>query len=150
MIFFIFIGSLYEKILSQEIYSANKNAQIGNDTLKTKSPFGAAVRSLLVPGLGQVYNGKKAKAFLAAAGEGFLIYSIYNENKKYNAADNDKERERYRDRRSTFEWWFLFILGISAVDAYVDAYLDRFEENMNISLYGFNDKHISLNLSVKF
>ena len=154
LIFIIGIDSLKERVLSQEAgllklkyYSlANENISNSNDTLQIKSPIGAAIRSLLIPGLGQIYNGKKVKAVLAAAGEGVLIYSIYNENKKFN----DTNDVKYRERRNTFQWWFVFVLGISAVDAYVDAYLDRFNENMNISLTNFNNEYLFFNLSVRF
>ncbi len=154
LIFITGIDSLKERALSQEaeffkvkFYPLlNENISNNNDTLQIKSPIGAAVRSLLIPGLGQIYNGKKAKYLLAAAGEGILIYSIYNNNKKFN----DTKEVKYRKRRNTLQWWFVFVLGLSAVDAYVDAYLERFDENMNISFGGFNNEYIHLNLCVRF
>lgn len=154
LIFITGIDSLKERALSQdaEFFKVkfypllNENISNNNDTLQIKSPIGAAVRSLLIPGLGQIYNGKKAKALLAAAGEGILIYSIYNNNKKFN----DTKEVKYRKRRNTLQWWFIFVLGLSAVDAYVDAYLERFDENMNISFGGFNNEYIHLNLCVRF
>jgi TM2 domain-containing membrane protein YozV len=149
-IFLLFIwiigfGFLKEESFSQEIESVKflKKESVSNndDTLNVKSPLGAAVRSLFVPGLGQIYNEKKVKAFLAFTGEGVLIYSIFNENKKYNDTNDTK----YRDKRNTLQWWLFFVIGLSVVDAYVDAYLDRFNEDMNIS---FNGK--SFNLFIKF
>jgi TM2 domain-containing membrane protein YozV len=149
-IFLLFIwiigfGFLKEESFSQEIKSVKflKKESVSNndDTLNVKSPLGAAVRSLFVPGLGQIYNEKKVKAFLAFTGEGVLIYSIFNENKKYNDTNDTK----YRDKRNTLQWWLFFVIGLSVVDAYVDAYLDRFNEDMNIS---FNGK--SFNLFIKF
>jgi len=149
-IFLLFIwiigfGFLKEESFSQEIESVKflKKESVSNndDTLNVKSPLGAAVRSLFVPGLGQIYNEKKVKAFLAFTGEGVLIYSIFNENKKYNDTNDTK----YRDKRNTLQWWLFFVIGLSVVDAYVDAYLDRFNEDMNIY---FNGK--SFNLFIKF
>ena len=69
LIFITGIDSLKERALSQEagffkvkFYPLlNENISNNNDTLQIKSPIGAAVRSLLIPGLGQIYNGKKAK-----------------------------------------------------------------------------------------
>ena len=109
-------NSLNEKVLSQEItqnklifsFSENSDEKIDSDTLKIKSPLGAAIRSLIIPGLGQIYNDKKLKASIAAACEGILLYSIYDENNKFNDTGNTK----YRERRNTLEWWFFFILGI--------------------------------------
>jgi len=154
LIFVIGIDSLKERALSQEAEFfkvkispfLNENISNNNDTLRIKSPIGASVRSLLVPGLGQIYNGKKVKALLAAAGEGILIYSIYDNNKKFN----DTKEVKYRERRNTLQWWFVFILGLSSVDAYVDAYLDRFNEDMDISCGGFNNEYVYLNLLVRF
>jgi len=154
LIFITGIDSLKERALSQEaeffkvkFYSLlSDNILNNNDTLQIKSPIGASVRSLLIPGLGQIYNGKKMKALLAATGEGILIYSIYDNNKKFN----DTKEVKYRKRRNTLQWWFVFVLGLSAVDAYVDAYLDRFNENMDISSGGFNNEYVYLNLLVRF
>ena len=154
LIFITAIDSLKERVLSQEAdllkvksyFLTNENISNSNDTLQIKSPIGAAIRSLLIPGLGQIYNGKKMKAVLAAGGEGILIYSIYNENKKFN----DTKDVKYRERRNTLQWWFVFVLGISAVDAYVDAYLDRFNENMNISITNLDSEYVFFSLFVRF
>ena len=147
-------NSLYEKVLSQEItqnkvnfsFSGKFDEKVNGDTLKIKSPSGAAIRSLIIPGLGQIYNDKKLKAFFAASCEGILLYSIYDKNNKFNDTGNTK----YRETRNTLEWWLFLMLGISAVDAYVDAYLDKFNEKMSISLAYLNKKSINVNLSIKF
>ena len=133
----------YSGIKSNVLFQEQSSA--GNDTIKIKSPMGAAIRSILVPGLGQHYNGKKLKAVLAVAGEGTLIYLIFNDNKKFK----DTNDISYRDRRNTLQWWFLFVLGVSAVDAYVDAYLDGFDNNMSIS-FDNSIQHPCLNLSIRF
>jgi len=146
------IDSSRDKIFSQEPGPSGAkfnslvqvNSSSNKDTLKIRSPMGAAMRSILVPGLGQLYNGKKLKAVLVVTSEGILIYSIINENKKFN----DTKDAIYRNRRNTFEWWLLFVLGVSAIDAYVDAYLHRFDENMNISFNGL--QRFCLNLSIRF
>ena len=111
--------------------------------------MGAAFRSLLIPGLGQFYNEKKFKGLCVAACEGVLIYLIYNENKKIGDLDSeDPLRSDYKERRNTMGWWLFSVVGISAVDAYVDAYLDKFNADMDISVTGFHKGYNGL--SVRF
>lgn len=49
---------------------------------------------------------------------------------------NDPLRTDYREKRDTLQWWFFSAVGLSAIDAYVDAYLDKFNADMDISVSG--------------
>ena len=75
-----------------------------------KTPMGAAMRSLAVPGWGQAYSGKKLSAAFWAGLESslsigillsFLNYNTASKNfikyqKDYNSTDDEKEIARYR------------------------------------------------------
>jgi hypothetical protein len=75
-----------------------------------KTPMGAAMRSLAVPGWGQMYSGKKLSAAFWAGLESslsvgillsFLNYNTASKNflqyqKDYNSTDDEKEIARYR------------------------------------------------------
>ena len=135
------IASITGKAYSQGAVGRQENSgsahfiKTNADTLQAKSPAGAALRSLLIPGLGQFYNEKRFKGLSVAAGEGVLLYLIYNENKKIGDIESsDPVRAGYREKRATLQWWFFFAVGLSAVDAYVDAYLDKFNADMDISV----------------
>jgi len=100
-----------------------------------KSPKNAALSSI-IPGGGQLYNGKKFKAGLILAGEVLAIVNWYNNSQLYSIydADNDAEyplpKHRYLEKRNKSVWWigFLYIYGL--IDAVVDAHLHPFDDVM--------------------
>ncbi|MBU2585918.1 MAG: hypothetical protein KKH32_11395, partial [Bacteroidetes bacterium] len=68
----------------------NSNCQIveqrGEDTTESisgKSPWGAVVRSALLPGLGQIYNESYWKAPIVWGVSGWFIYNWINNNNLY-------------------------------------------------------------------
>lgn len=133
-------GKAYSQgaVLRQENFNSAHFSKTNADTLQAKSPAGAALRSLLIPGLGQFYNEKRFKGLCVVACEGVLLYLIYNENKKIGDLESDDPiLSDYRERRSTLGWWFFSAVGLSVVDAYVDAYLDKFNADMDISVSGY-------------
>ncbi len=98
-----------------------------------KSPRGAMLRSLAVPGWGQWYNGKKTKAVIIAGGEIGLIVDAIVLNQLAMAAKTADERYFYRDNRSLALWWLAGVILYSMADAYVDAHLYRFDESPDLS-----------------
>ena len=126
-----------------------------DDTVKTsvKSPTGAMIRSLIVPGWGQFYNKKYFKAVLAFGVEtGLLTNSIYL-NQQYVASDTDGEREFYINNRNLSNWCLVGVILLSMADAFVDAHLSDFDENSDLSLIGIMPfgigNHIGIKLSVR-
>ncbi len=95
-----------------------------------KSPWGAALRSAIIPGLGQVYTENYWMAALYFSGCSFLTYKIYENNQKYQETGDVK----YRDERSTYSWYLGFGYLITMVDAYVNAYLFRFDDMMRLTM----------------
>ena len=100
-----------------------------------KSPKNAALSSI-IPGGGQLYNGKKFKAGLILTGEVLAIVNWYNNSQLYSIydADNDAEyplpKYRYLEKRNKYVWWIGFIYIYGLIDAIVDAHLHPFEDVM--------------------
>ena len=100
-----------------------------------KSPKNAALSSI-IPGGGQLYNGKKFKAGLILAGEVLAIVNWYNNSQLYSSynADNDIDyplpKHRYLEKRNKYVWWIGFIYIYGLIDAIVDAHLHPFEDVM--------------------
>ncbi len=91
-----------------------------------KSPFKVAVESAVLPGLGQLDNGKKLKAFGFFISESLLLYGIVDNNIKYNdTGDRD-----YLQKRKDFTWILALTHLYGILDAVTDAYLYRFDEIM--------------------
>ena len=119
------------------------NSQAPPDTTKNKpllrSPRGALWRTLLFPGWGQWYNGKKAKAVLVFAAETGLIANAIYWNQKAQSAATDYDRAFYENNRNLSNWWLLFMIFMSATDAYVDAQLSDFDVSPNLSFSELHD-----------
>ena len=126
------------------------------------SPRKAAIKSALVPGLGQIYNKKywKLPIVYGALGTtaGIFVYNVktYKELKSayINLTDGDNSNngeidtrfrnlssESVRSYRNLFRQnidysvlFFMVFWGLNVVDASVDAHLKSFDVNDNLSL----------------
>ncbi len=120
-----------------------------------KSPTGAMIRSLIIPGWGQWYNNKKVKAIVVFGAEtGVLINSIYLNQMKQKST-TDWEREYYINNRNLSNWWLVGIVLFSLADAFVDAHLSDFDESPDLSYMniqpmvfaGERGVHVSVNIA---
>ena len=113
-----------------------------------KSPKNAALSSI-IPGGGQLYNGKKFKAGMILAGEVLAIVNWYNNSQLYSSynSDNDVDyplpKYRYLEKRNKYVWWIGFIYIYGLIDAIVDAHLHPFEDVMAEEL-GNNQNSIEI------
>lgn len=107
---------------------------------KLKSPKTAFYYSL-VPGLGQVYNGKFLKSVVLVGLE-FAAYDAWTRNRNiYNNWNPDTSpteyelpKYRYLAKRNKYAWWIGFIYVYGMIDAVVDAHLHKFDQVMDSSL----------------
>ncbi|MBN2000847.1 hypothetical protein JW935_25075 [candidate division KSB1 bacterium] len=119
-----------DSITTDSIRSIDNN----RDVRRSKSPSGAMLRSIVVPGWGQLYNGKWFKAILVAGTEIGLIANAVLQNQLAVQSINKFDREFYADNRSLSLWWLGAVILYSMGDAYVDAHLYRFDESPRLSL----------------
>jgi hypothetical protein len=135
VVFFLIFPSLYSQELLKNNYYSLKIKTLELDTVKLlsdtpiKSPWGAVARSAVLPGWGQVYNQQYLKAGVAVGVNSFLVYHIFWYDKKWE----ETQHSDYRNRRNLYTWYFALAYVLTAVDAYVDAYLYKFDEAMEIS-----------------
>ena len=115
-----------------------KEKAVPDTTKHRSSPFKVMLRSAVLPGWGQVYNGKLLKAGVVVAGEGFLVYKAFSELSKENDAvdrindtdpgtpENDQaiaDRESHMNQKINYIWWTVAVHLLQMADAYVDANL---------------------------
>jgi hypothetical protein len=87
----------------------------------------------LIPGLGQIYNGKWIKSAMFIGLEIASIdawsknKSIYN---KFENGDYPLRKNRYLEKRNKYAWWIGFIYVYAMIDAIVDAHLYPFDSIM--------------------
>ncbi len=96
------------------------------DTLMVKSPKKAALWSI-IPGGGQIYNGKYFKAGVLIALESLAIWQSIENSGNYDQTGEEK----YLNDRNKFAWWALFFHVYGTLDAVVDSHLKPFNEIMD-------------------
>ena len=94
----------------------------------TVSPSKAMYHSLLVPGWGQLNNGKKWKAALFFVAEAVCIGGfLYQSGRLNDGGLSEFESNVIRTDRNTFIIYYLGAKLIGLMDAYVDAHLSDFD-----------------------
>lgn len=149
-------------VISLLIFSDNK-AQTNTTEVKdssyfqmNKSPWGAVLRSAILPGLGQFYNESYWKIPVVWGALGYLTYLWNDSNTKYkkyrDLFANDKTnqaylayREFYKDQRDLNAVFIGLAYFLNLVDAYVDAHLFDF----NVS-EEFSTRKLNISLKVRF
>ncbi len=125
-----------------------------DEELVRKQPFKAAVLSCVIPGGGQLYNGKYIKTGFVFAVEGSLIglaaYHHFEAEKCYDRykvseLETDyNEYVKYYEKRQSDLFWIGSVIFLSAIDAFVDAHLFDFEEKKNKIHLKFEDNTVGL------
>ena len=143
-------------ILGLFCFSIALNAQV---LQKTKSPTKASIYSALLPGAGQVYNGKYWKAPLVYASLGNALYIAYWHKKEYlhyreafefRTDGNEETTDAYVDiytesnlvtiknyHQKYRDLGYIITAGVyllNIIDASVDAHLFNFNVNENLAL----------------
>jgi len=121
--------SLYSVASSRDSVAAKSDSA----KTKTKSPRGAMLRSLFIPGGGQFYNGKWFKGVLIAGTEVGLIANAIIQNQWAVQSKTLVEKEFYQNNRGLSLWWLGAVVLYSIGDAYVDAQLYKFDESEDLS-----------------
>ncbi len=131
MKFFLCFLFLCTNAFSQ-VVSSDSLQDVSTQNQRIRSPSGAALRSLVIPGWGQYYNGQKIKAGLALAGEVGLFSTALYWNSRAGAAQRRGDQANqllYEDWRNGCYWGLAALIVYSMLDAYVDAQLADFDES---------------------
>lgn len=100
------------------------------DSSVALSPKKAALWAI-IPGAGQVYNGKYLKAGLILGAEIAAIWRFQENSRLYSKYE---EQSRYLDKRNKYAWWIFITYFYGIIDAVVDAHLAPFNEIMQEDL----------------
>ncbi|MBN2542124.1 hypothetical protein JXI42_04600 [bacterium] len=110
------------------------------------NPTASLILSLAVPGGGQIYNRKYVKGACLILIESYLIYAIYDNQtiasdlldlrdeldpESFEYAYYKGKFEKHIDARNDNIWLYIGVKLFSVVDAFVDAHLYTFDEEMN-------------------
>ncbi len=94
------------------------------DTLP--SAHGALLRSAVLPGWGQYYNGRPVKGLFLGAASATALTAVVVEHRRIRSAPTPEEHQDRTARRNSRLLCFAFSVALAAIDAYVDAHLADF------------------------
>ena len=96
----------------------------GADTLP--SAHGALLRSAVLPGWGQFYNGRPVKGLFFGAASATALTATVVEHRRIHSAPTPEEHQNRTARRNSRLLYFALSVALAAIDAYVDAHLADF------------------------
>jgi hypothetical protein len=128
-------------IAQQDTAAVSDTTNQAQQFVMQKSPWGAVLRSAVIPGWGQIYNESYWKVPVIWGITGWLTYNWIYSNKAYKRnrdiylQTGDTRyitvRDFYRDQRDQFAIYIVLTYFLNLVDAYVDAHLFDFSINEN-------------------
>ena len=167
LIFFVFARFSYtqeKKVLPEIAQTDSAKVKV----FKSKSPMGALLRSVALPGWGQFYNKKYIKAGLVLGVETtFLTLMIIewermdDHKKLFDSMSQDRPKDKsweyeqykfYQDRKNLYLWSTIATIFVSMFDAYADAHLYDFDKEMErigFEIYPGSENKLSFRLSLK-
>ena len=92
------------------------------DTVKIKTPKKAALWSIL-PGGGQIYNGKYLKAGIIITLESLAVWQSIENGQNYKI---DQSNDAFLTDRNKYAWWAFFVHIYGMLDAVVDSHMKPF------------------------
>ena len=97
---------------------------------QVKDPKIALKKSIIFPGMGQIYNDQKIKGYSLITAEILSLWSFNENRKKYkNYTENDtKSQDYYLRERNRFAWIAIGLYFYGIIDAVVEAHLDDFDK----------------------
>ena len=125
---------IFFNILCAILFSSISYAQQKMDfrTLEeqVKDPKIALKKSIIFPGMGQIYNDQKIKGYSLITAEILSLWSFNENRKKYkNYTENDtKSQDYYLRERNRFAWIAIGVYFYGIIGAVVEAHLDDFDK----------------------
>ena len=102
------------------------------------------ILTTFIPGGGQFYTKRYAKAIIIGGTQSYLIYNgaqtqidLNDLNKTTNLTPEQlDEKNGLLDKRRQVAWWMALVWTIGILDAYVDAQLYNFESDLSLEQTG--------------
>ena len=119
-ILIVFISSIFPQ----------KKMDFRTEDEQAKDPNIALKKSLIFPGIGQLYNDQKIKGYTLIAAELFSLYNFNENRKKYKDFNESygKSQDYYLRERNRFAWIAIGVYFYGILDSVVEAHLDDFDK----------------------
>ncbi len=146
ILFVLILILAISETFAQNDYTKDNHEESDSVFVMKKSPWGAVLRSAVLPGWGQFYNESYWKIPVIWGGTAALVAAWIDRNKLtvqyrdlYNQSISNgnpddgykRLREFYKDQRDMFAVFIGLTYFLNLVDAYVDAHLFDFDIGEN-------------------
>ena len=119
-------ASLLLALLAGRPAGATEAATDSTRTDTLPSAHGALLRSAVLPGWGQFYNGRPIKGLFFGAASATALTAVVVEHRRIRSAPTPEEHQDRTARRNSRLLYFALSVALAAIDAYVDAHLADF------------------------
>ena len=119
-------ASLLLVLLAGQPACATKVEADSTRTDSLPSAHGALLRSAVLPGWGQFYNGRPVKGLFFGAASATALTAVVVEHRRIRSAPTPEEHQDRTARRNGRLLYFALSVALAAIDAYVDAHLADF------------------------
>ncbi len=116
----------------------------------------AMLRSIVIPGWGQIYSGSYSHAgliysmLIGFGGHAFYSNKLMKYYEPSILPEHQKEAEKYSTDTTSYLLYMLGIYLYNIVDAYIEGELSNFNLDISGTTYIENDKNINTTFSIKY
>ncbi len=124
------IKNIFTLIVFISLIFPQKKMDFRTEDEQAKNPNIALKKSLIFPGVGQLYNDQKIKGYTLIAAELFSLYNFNENRKKYKDFNESygKSQDYYLRERNRFAWIAIGLYFYGILDSVVEAHLDDFDK----------------------
>ena len=105
---------------------ADSTRTVRSEAATLPSAHGALLRSAVLPGWGQFYNGRPVKGLFFGAASATALTATLVEHRRIRSAPTPEDHQDRTARRNSRLLYFALSIALAAIDAYVDAHLADF------------------------
>lgn len=127
---FRIIKNIFIFVVFISLIFAQQKMDFRTEDERAKNPNIALKKSLIFPGVGQLYNDQKIKGYTLIAAELFSLYNFNENRKKYKDFNESygKSQDYYLRERNRFAWIAIGLYFYGILDSVVEAHLDDFDK----------------------
>ena len=124
------IKNIFIFVVFISLICAQQKMDFRTEDERAKNPNIALKKSLIFPGVGQLYNDQKIKGYTLIAAELFSLYNFNENRKKYKDFNESygKSQDYYLRERNRFAWIAIGLYFYGILDSVVEAHLDDFDK----------------------
>lgn len=128
-------ASLFLVLLAGQPACATEVEADSTRTDSLPSAHGALLRSAVLPGWGQFYNGRPVKGLFFGAASATALTAVVVEHRRIRSAPTPEEHQDRTARRNGRLLYFALSVALATIDAYVDAHLADFGAAMQVQMW---------------